>query len=343
MSLKEDRTFLESTSEKNKIKNDLKRNKVSRSKKTNFEQQFDISSQSKTNILNLYQNLHFYKSFKHSNILNLLKGRCYKNNVFLTFENIEMNLETLLKYNNHLLSKKRIKKIFYQLVLGVFYLHSKNTEHLNLLPENIFFNDELNVKIAGFTNAKPLFFPKDTNPVEINQTLFTAPEIVLNNKDNLNTSFKSDIWSLGCLFFVLLSNNNVFSIKDHYLKILNLLMKLIGKPFDKNLSFIKNESALEWIKQQPNYVQKMPSMYLRNLDIDSEAKNLLDSMLKFDPRDRPSCEEILKHSYFSTILNEDDYDLGNNQLNPKDFELVHSKKYNKTNIISCLEHLLKSY
>lgn len=49
---------------------------------------------------------------------------------------------------HHQVSEQKIIQIFYQICLGVKYLHEKNIIHRDLKPENIFLDGELNAKLG---------------------------------------------------------------------------------------------------------------------------------------------------------------------------------------------------
>ena len=48
------------------------------------------------------------------------------------------------------LSSDQLLRIFYQTVLAINYLHSKNIIHRDIKPENLLLDNDLNVKLCDF-------------------------------------------------------------------------------------------------------------------------------------------------------------------------------------------------
>jgi serine/threonine protein kinase len=127
------------------------------------------------------------------------------------------NLNKLLN-QSHLLTSRMIWRIFIQLVLAIDSFHKNDIIIKKLYPDNIYFDDNMNIKIVGY--GMYLDFSKKHSS---NSTDFFSPE-VLNGQD---FSKKSDIWSLGCILYEMyfkekplkIKNNNFdfnYKIKDNY-------------------------------------------------------------------------------------------------------------------------------
>jgi len=83
--------------------------------------------------------------------------------VYLIFEFLEIDLYKLLKYEKSLKRKipnRKIKNIFYQIVVGLNYIHQNQVFHRDLKPENIFLTkDGSSVKIGDFGLARNFTIP----------------------------------------------------------------------------------------------------------------------------------------------------------------------------------------
>nr|CAD7440703.1 unnamed protein product [Timema bartmani] len=100
------------------------------------------------------------------------------------------------------LTERTTKLIFYQLVLAVQYLHSKNIAHRDIKPENILLaseNTDTLVKVTDFGISKI------EEGTELNTGLgtlyYVAPEILRTVKGNTTYTNKVDIWSMGVVLF----------------------------------------------------------------------------------------------------------------------------------------------
>ena len=129
----------------------------------------------------------------------------------------EKNLFNII-YESNFLNSRNSWKIFIQIVLGLNSLNLNNIIPVNLIPQNIYIDNENNIKIGGinmlldFTNEyiqESLVIP------------YYSPEII---KEEANDE-KSIIWSMGCILYELAFKKPAFwgkdteKIKDNILKI----------------------------------------------------------------------------------------------------------------------------
>ncbi|CDW76617.1 serine threonine protein kinase [Stylonychia lemnae] len=164
-------------------------------------------------------------------------------------------------YNNKLLVENDIKVIMGQLILAVDLMHKKGIIHRDIKPDNILVvnQDNLQVCIADLglsckVSENEILAKKCGTPG------YVAPEILMGK----NTSLKSDIFSLGCLFYNLLTGQVLFwgQNKKEILK--------------------SNQYANPWKIIDSD-----------ELSISQECMELLKWMLHRDPNQRPSTEECL--------------------------------------------------
>lgn len=149
-----------------------------------------------------------------------------------------------------------IKKIFYEIILGIQYLHSKDIIHCDLNLKNILINENNNIKISDFGMAKFLENNDSLNISDEKGTLiYMAPEIKLTN----TYSFKSDIYSLGIIYFELL---NRFKTEMERVKSIENL----------KISLIDNDIC---------------ALYTLNID-------LILKMINKNPLERPTVDEIIQ-------------------------------------------------
>jgi serine/threonine protein kinase len=106
------------------------------------------------------------------------------------------------------------------------------------------------------------------------------------------------MWSIGCIFAEILTGKPLFPGKN-VVHQLDLMTDLLGTPSADTISQIRNEKARRYLssmrKKQPiPFSQKFPNA-------DPSALKLLQRLLAFDPKDRPTAEEALADPYFKGI------------------------------------------
>eukprot|EP01059_Diplonema_ambulator_P023474 TRINITY_DN3898_c0_g4_i1.p1 TRINITY_DN3898_c0_g4~~TRINITY_DN3898_c0_g4_i1.p1 ORF type:complete len:424 (+),score=125.78 TRINITY_DN3898_c0_g4_i1:53-1324(+) len=106
------------------------------------------------------------------------------------------------------------KNIFLQIIKGLNYIHSKGVVHRDLKPENIMINTEGVVKVADFGLSCFQEFDDDGEIVVLTTRCgtpnYVAPDVVFPKGGGYN-GFKSDMWSLGVVLYVMLTATLPFS------------------------------------------------------------------------------------------------------------------------------------
>ena len=149
-----------------------------------------------------------------------------------------------------------IWNMFIQILKGLKCLHDLKILHRDLKSANIFlFNNNL-AKIGDLNVSKVT--KTGIGNTQTGTPFYASPEVW---NDESYTS-KSDIWSLGCVIYEMITFNPPFkaeSMDGLYHKIMK------GK------------------------YQKIPDKYSKDLS------EILKLLLKVDPKERPSCDELLKN------------------------------------------------
>ena len=88
-----------------------------------------------------------------------------------------------------------------QLLFGLKYIHEKNVMHRDFKPDNIFITATNHLNIGDFGISRLMTETFDLAKTKIGTPLVMAPEIWEGMKYNQ----KSDIWSLGCVLFKMMT------------------------------------------------------------------------------------------------------------------------------------------
>ncbi|VAH61929.1 unnamed protein product [Triticum turgidum subsp. durum] len=112
-----------------------------------------------------------------------------------------------------------------------------------------------------------------------------------------------DVWSIGCIFAEVLTGKPLFPGKN-VVHQLDLMTDLLGTPSMDTISRVlpfqvRNEKARRYLssmrkKELISFSHKFPNA-------DPLALDLLQRLLAFDPKDRPTAEEALSHPYFKGL------------------------------------------
>ncbi|KAL8130254.1 hypothetical protein V2J09_019409 [Rumex salicifolius] len=193
---------------------------------------------------------------------------------------MESDLHVIIKANDDL-TPEHHQFFLYLLLRGLKYIHSGNVFHRDLKPQNILANSDSKLKICDFGLARVITWQLDGTEL-LNSGSFLSkytPAI--------------DMWSMGCIFAEIITRNPLFPGKSVFHQ-LDLMTDLLGNPSPDVIDRIRNEKARSYLgrmqrKKPVPLSQKFPHLHL------------LERMLAFDPKDRPTAEEALADHYFNTL------------------------------------------
>ena len=214
--------------------------------------------------------INILKKLSHPNIVKMHEFYCNEKYYQIIMEYCKKG--ELFQYIKQSFTEKQLAVIFYQILSGLSYLHSKDIIHKNIKLKNIMIKDkeeDINtkeeyfwIKIVDFHTAE--IFQKN---IQLSQTFkssyYNSPEGLKNNYTK-----ESDIWSVGVILYIVLTGKVPFDGKtDEEIK-------------DKILSKTYNDLD--------------PRLLAHSL----EVRDLLDKLLEKDLNKRISAEDALKHEWF---------------------------------------------
>ncbi|KAL3275408.1 hypothetical protein HHI36_020172 [Cryptolaemus montrouzieri] len=238
-------------------------------------------------------NLREVKSLKklhHSNVVKLKEVIRENDILYFVFEYMQENLYQLIKDRKVPFPEAVVRNMLYQIFQGLAFIHRHGFFHRDLKPENILCSGPELLKIADFGLVREIRSrPPYTDYVSTRW--YRAPEVLLHS-----TTYSSpiDLWAVGCIAAEICTYRPLFpgsTETDQLYKI----CAIMGTPDKK-----------EW----PEGYQlagaigyKFPYFVKVNIsDVVPQASeitvNLLDSLLGWNPVDRPTAQGALKHQYF---------------------------------------------
>lgn len=112
------------------------------------------------------------KSVRNFNELNVVTDFC-ENNLAQVIANNDMQIN-------------QIKFLFYSIVRGLFFIHSRGIVHRNLRPNKVLINSQFDIKISDFGSASVVSDrPNPNADMEryLGYKFFWAPEVALGYQD----------------------------------------------------------------------------------------------------------------------------------------------------------------
>ena len=233
-------------------------------KKTNDLYVIKVLDKSKLKIQNLIKQLNLeieimYK-VHHPHIMQLINHFEDDDNFFMIMPYASRGqLYNLIKKNTKL-DQKMTAQFLRETISAVKYLHEHNIIHRDIKPENILLDKNYRVKLSDFGWSN-FCKPDEKRKTYCGTPEYLSPEMA----KKLPHDYRVDIWSLGVLLFECLAGYPPFSGQNEGELLRNIKQLKIHWPID------------------------FPPL----------AKNLVLKILKVNPEERPSLDEILKHSWFT--------------------------------------------
>ena len=122
------------------------------------------------------------------------------NDLNLVLEFCDQNLHSVIRINNDGIFTDHIKYLTYEMMKGVFFIHSKGIIHRDLKPLNILITKDWEVKIGDFgqANVQTDEINKDCNLTKyVSTRYYRAPELYIDYVQNYTAAV--DMWAVGCI------------------------------------------------------------------------------------------------------------------------------------------------
>eukprot|EP01006_Ploeotia_vitrea_P009463 TRINITY_DN22139_c0_g1_i1.p1 TRINITY_DN22139_c0_g1~~TRINITY_DN22139_c0_g1_i1.p1 ORF type:complete len:481 (+),score=45.64 TRINITY_DN22139_c0_g1_i1:92-1534(+) len=248
------------------------------------------------------------KHFDHINILRLYSlhldvlsdhfEKCY-----IIGETMDTSLQWVIFDSPQALGEEHLKLLFYQMLLGIYHMHTSEVMHRDLKPANVLLDSQCNVRLCDFGLSRKM---GDRLSDYVVTRWYRAPELVA----GLSYSYPVDIWSIGVMLAELIMRKPLFPITSardgcgrlsghlRGKQMLQILQK-IGTPTAEDVEAVTAPNVRAFLGKT-----NLPDTLLQVIDdnakvpVTNDLKAIIREMLQFNPKKRPTAENLLKRPYF---------------------------------------------
>ncbi|GJJ77615.1 hypothetical protein EMPS_09974 [Entomortierella parvispora] len=232
-------------------------------------QQVAVKIVAKAHAAIITREIYHWRGLCHANIAHLHEVLTTESKIYLVTEYCPKGelLEALIRDGR--CKPALAKRWFRQICLAIQYCHIRKIVHRDLKLENILLDNNNNIKLIDFGFTRECESKKLLESY-CGSAAYTAPEIIVGKK---YSGPEADIWSLGVILYTLLAG---------YL------------PFDDD-----NEKVVQDKIVDLDY--DLPAEFFCK-----DAQDLIQGILKEDPNERLSIEQILNHPWWTPHSDDDE-------------------------------------
>uniref|UniRef100_A0A8C3SZZ2 Serine/threonine-protein kinase PLK3 n=1 Tax=Chelydra serpentina TaxID=8475 RepID=A0A8C3SZZ2_CHESE len=205
--------------------------------------------------------IELHRDLHHKHIVKFSHHFEDSENIYIFLEHCSRKSLAHIWKARHTLLEPEVRYYLKQIISALKYLHLKGILHRDLKLGNFFVNDNMELKVGDFGLAARRESMDQKKKTICGTPNYLAPEVL----HRQGHGPESDVWSLGCVVYTLLCGNPPFETSDL-------------------------KETYRCIKQVEYTLPAFLSM---------PAKQLITGILKRNPPDRLTLEEILDHEFFT--------------------------------------------
>ena len=168
-----------------------------------------------------------------------------------------------------------------QLLEALKYLDSRRVIHRDIKSSNVYLTVDGNLKLGDFGIAKVLSCTSDVAQTVVGTPYYMSPEVC----ENKPYTSKSDIWSLGCLFYEITSLTHPFTGKSFLALVMNILKESppsISNNYSQELQTVIKLMLTKDMKIRPNATNILKMQYFQKFKEPEESYLELSGSLSYD-------------------------------------------------------------
>lgn len=233
------------------------------------------------------------KAVNHPNCVRMLDAIAdpQDNAVYCIYEFMPMDLRSYLRQNPRL-TEDAVRRIVRQVLEGLGYLHRCDIIHRDVKPHNVLIDPQtLKCKVIDFGLARQFSTQPTAMSCSCGTKFFLAPEMMLGNAKYTKAV---DVWGAGLIMSQLFCNKYVFPCKENEEGLMRIY-ELLGSPTGAALE--RARATPRWDARYEGHKAAGVGDFLGSAS--ETARDLFAKLCDIDWTTRITCDEALKHPWFS--------------------------------------------
>jgi len=219
----------------------------------------------------------------------------------LVFEYVDYDLKKYMDHKGVPLDPEReIKPFLKQMLDGLNYMHVRSVVHRDMKPQNLLITSDLKLKLADFGLARVEGIPVKKYSHEAVTLWYRSPDVILGSS---NYGLAVDFWSVGCIFAEMALGQPLCAGKADPDQLVRIF-KLLGTPTKEQWPSMHLYPGAKAMFEKPgfevNYTAGIEDLLKKTefQRLGDAGLDLMRRMLRYEPGQRVTVAEALKHPYF---------------------------------------------
>lgn len=216
----------------------------------------------------IYREIDLHRPLSHKNIVRFHDFFGDADNIYIILEYCPRKSLVHVLKQRQTLTEPETRYFMQQLAEGVQHTHAQGVVHRDLKLGNMLLSEDMKLKIADFGLATRIAPDGPKKYAVCGTPNYIAPEVLKMQ----GHGFAADVWAMGCIMYAM----------------------LVGTP------------PFETATLSETYQRITRNIYSIPPHVSPAARDLISSMLRLDPTDRPTVAQVLQHEFLSQplVLNE---------------------------------------
>ncbi|CUF84210.1 mitogen-activated protein kinase, putative [Bodo saltans] len=196
-------------------------------------------------------------------------------------------------------STQQIRHVIAQVLRCLADMHAMGIIHRDIKPSNVLLNDSEDVFVCDFGLARAGMH-EFREPTDLTDYVVTRwyrpPELLMMCKYHLPV----DVWTAGCVMAEFAMQRPLFSGRD-YIHQLSLLVSTVQV---RSIEFVQESgsAAAGFLSELVSKSQPLTRPLTRVLSmLPPDGIDVVEKMLAFDPKERITAREALRHPFFASV------------------------------------------